>query len=839
MCLIYQHVGSQNHSSATMTLTGEMMTMGKKVDSEAVEKMDSEALEKMDSEALKKMDSEALQKMDSEALGEKVNSGTVRKKVNSGSVRKKVDLEFGPGTIESGDEIDQFSGSGSDSENEVLYRADRMPHESDFYKDFTFVESTRDYLKDTWDEIFKYIKPKKTVNISETIAKIRLEEKEKKMKKEKKKLEKSDEASIKTEDDSECSDTDLEGLSEDEFLPDVKTKDQLKQRENEVKRKAKLNDEPVKRRKTLKEIQQEKVDAEFFEDAPPCVSDSTFLEMNFSRSIFKAIESLGYDSPTPIQAATIPVALQGRDICGCAATGTGKTAAYMLPILERLLYKPSEDIVTRVLVLVPTRELGVQVFQVSKELSKFSHIDVAMSVGGLDLRTQEAVLKKVPDIVIATPGRLIDHLQNTPSFSIDSVEILVLDEADRMLDDSFDEQMKEIIQQCSGNRQTMLFSATMTSKVKELALVSLKNPVKIFVNENTDVAKNLRQEFVRIRKNREDYRKAVLAYLVSRSFSHNCMVFVGTKVLAHHLNILLGLLGVRSGELHGNLKQAERLLTLKKFKDDEIGVLIATDVAARGLDIKGVKTVINYTLPNKYVGYVHRVGRTARAGHCGRCISLAGEHEFLMLKEIKKCSKTAMFERMPNKDVLEKYKVKLDKLKPTVERVLEEELEEKKLLSMEQAIKTMENKLAGNVEVKPDRKWFQTEDEIKAKKKKFLEAAKQQKLTRMVQKKKGHKLNLADDEERQIMKQVKVSSRIAKKASRLQRLNSVQGNIHVVPRYMEKPKKTSSKSSFDQELTRTDRKSIKKFRHGPSFQERKEAFQLKNPGKKFRAKQRK
>lgn len=816
-----------------------MMTMGKKVDSEAVEKMDSEALEKMDSEALEKMDSEALQKMDSEALGEKVNSGTVRKKVNSGSVRKKVDLEFGPGTIESGDEIDQFSGSGSDSENEVLYRADRMPHESDFYKDFTFVESTRDYLKDTWDEIFKYIKPKKTVNISETIAKIRLEEKEKKMKKEKKKLEKSDEASIKTEDDSECSDTDLEGLSEDEFLPDVKTKDQLKQRENEVKRKAKLNDEPVKRRKTLKEIQQEKVDAEFFEDAPPCVSDSTFLEMNFSRSIFKAIESLGYDSPTPIQAATIPVALQGRDICGCAATGTGKTAAYMLPILERLLYKPSEDIVTRVLVLVPTRELGVQVFQVSKELSKFSHIDVAMSVGGLDLRTQEAVLKKVPDIVIATPGRLIDHLQNTPSFSIDSVEILVLDEADRMLDDSFDEQMKEIIQQCSGNRQTMLFSATMTSKVKELALVSLKNPVKIFVNENTDVAKNLRQEFVRIRKNREDYRKAVLAYLVSRSFSHNCMVFVGTKVLAHHLNILLGLLGVRSGELHGNLKQAERLLTLKKFKDDEIGVLIATDVAARGLDIKGVKTVINYTLPNKYVGYVHRVGRTARAGHCGRCISLAGEHEFLMLKEIKKCSKTAMFERMPNKDVLEKYKVKLDKLKPTVERVLEEELEEKKLLSMEQAIKTMENKLAGNVEVKPDRKWFQTEDEIKAKKKKFLEAAKQQKLTRMVQKKKGHKLNLADDEERQIMKQVKVSSRIAKKASRLQRLNSVQGNIHVVPRYMEKPKKTSSKSSFDQELTRTDRKSIKKFRHGPSFQERKEAFQLKNPGKKFRSKQRK
>ncbi|XP_042222759.1 probable ATP-dependent RNA helicase DDX27, partial [Homarus americanus] len=138
-----------------------------------------------------------------------------------------------------------------------------------------------------------------------------------------------------------------------------------------------------------------------------------------------AIDSLGYDTPTPIQAATIPVALQGRDICGCAATGTGKTAAYMLPILERLLYKPKDDIVIRVLVLVPTRELGIQVFQVSKELSKFSRLEIALSVGGLDLATQKAMLKKVPDIIIATPGRLIDHLQNTPSFTIDSVESTV------------------------------------------------------------------------------------------------------------------------------------------------------------------------------------------------------------------------------------------------------------------------------------------------------------------------------------------------------------------------------------------------------------------------------
>lgn len=758
--------------------------------------------------------------------------------------RKKEDSEFGPGTIESDDEIENFSGSGSEDEDEILYRMKRMPHESDFYKDFGFVDSVKDYQRDTWDEVLKYIKPKRTVNVSDTIAKIRLEEKEKKRKKrEKQSVGENGDGDVKEPNDSDSSgsDTDLEGLSDEEFLPDVETKDKLKQREDEVRRKEKRKDRPLKIKKSLKEIEEEEADAKFFEDAPPCVADTTFLEMNFSRSLLKAIDSLGYDKPTPIQAATIPVALLGRDICGCAATGTGKTAAYMLPILERLLYKPKDDIVTRVLVLVPTRELGVQVFQVSKELSKFSNIDIALSVGGLDLRTQEAMLKKVPDIVIATPGRLIDHLQNTPSFSIDDVEILVLDEADRMLDDSFDDQMKEIIKECSGNRQTMLFSATMTSKVKELALVSLKDPVKVFVNENTDVARNLRQEFVRIRKNYENYREAMLAYLVSRSFSQNCMVFVETKVMAHRLNILLGLLGVRSGELHGNLKQSERLLALKKFRDEEVAVLIATDVAARGLDIKGVKTIINFTLPNKYTRYVHRVGRTARAGHCGRSVSLAGEHEFLMLKEIKRCSKTAMFERMLNIDILEKYKTKLDKLEPTVKRVLEEELEEKKLRAMEQSIQTMENKIKGTVEVKPERKWFQTDEEMNAKKKKLSDSSKLKRATGKAQKRKRQMLNESDPAEKKIMTQMRLSCHVAKKANKLGRLNAVQEDTHIQfkKNKPEKNKKIGPKSSFDQELTRTDRKSVKMFRHGPSYHERKEAFQSKNPGKKFKPKRKK
>lgn len=194
------------------------------------------------------------------------------------------------------------------------------------------------------------------------------------------------------------------------------------------------------------------------------------------------------------------IAFSGNDICGCAATGTGKTAAYILPTLERLLYRPSIGAaVTRVLVLVPTRELGVQVYQVTKQLCQFTDIQIGLAIGGLDLKVQENILRKNPDIVIATPGRLIDHLKSTPTFSLDSVEVLILDEADRMLDEFFAEQMNEIIKQCSRQRQTMLFSATMTEEVENLAAVSLSKPVRLFVDSNREVAFNLRQEFIRIR----------------------------------------------------------------------------------------------------------------------------------------------------------------------------------------------------------------------------------------------------------------------------------------------------------------------------------------------------
>lgn len=401
----------------------------------------------------------------------------------------------------------------------------------------------------------------------------------------------------------------------------------------------------------------------------------------------------------------------GRDICGCAATGTGKTAAYMLPTLERLLFRPASDVVTRVLVLVPTRELGVQVYQVSKQLAQFSSIEIGLAVGGLDLKTQENILRKNPDIVIATPGRLIDHLKSTPSFSLDSIEVLILDEADRMLDEYFAEQMKEIIKQCAVTRQTMLFSATMSDEVKDLAAVSLKKPVRIFVDSNKDVAFNLRQEFIRIRQDKEPDREAILAALVCRTFRDHCIIFVQTKKQAHRLHILLGLCGVKVVELHGNLTQPQRLEALDKFKKEQSDVMVATDVAARGLDISGVQTVINFIMPATLEHYIHRVGRTARAGRAGVSVSLAGETERKIVKEIIKRASKPVKSRVIPPDIVEKYKTKLEQIEPEIQGIVQEEYAERLLSKAENQANRAQKMLNG--EKSEARPWFQNKKERK------------------------------------------------------------------------------------------------------------------------------
>lgn len=623
------------------------------------------------------------------------------------------------------------------------------------------MNSVEEYNKDSWNDLTKYIKRKAKTKTDDKIKKVLQDNK--------------DETAEAPEIESDVS------LSDDELKHD------------------KIKEKEKKKKKSVPE--------EFFESVDVETDNASFYQMNLSRPLLKAISEMKFVHPTPIQASTIPVALLGRDICGCAATGTGKTAAYMLPTLERLLYRPAGGTpLTRVLVLVPTRELGVQVYQVSKQLSQFTDIQIGLAVGGLDLKAQETILRKNPDIVIATPGRLIDHLKSTPTFGLDSIEVLILDEADRMLDEYFAEQMKEIIKQCSRTRQTMLFSATMTEEVESLAAVSLNKPVRLFVDSNREVAFNLRQEFLRIRKDKEGDREAILAALVCRTFRQHCMVFVQTKKQAHRLHILLGLLGLKVGELHGNLTQPQRLDALQKFKDKQVDILVATDVAARGLDIQGVQTVINFVMPATIEHYIHRVGRTARAGRAGVSVSLAGEQERKIVKEVVKRAKNPVKSRVIPPDILEKYKTKLEKLEPQIGQILQEEYEERILAKAENQANKAEKLLKG--EKSEARPWFQTKKQRKDEKErlKLKEAPK-----KLEKGKKKNKKGVETSEERvrsEVDKVALLQAKLAKKRQKMKRLNAVADDT-VSRKGGVKRKKTN----FGDDLWDTSRKNTKKLRH--------------------------
>ncbi|KAF2981268.1 hypothetical protein EK904_004075 [Melospiza melodia maxima] len=671
----------------------------------------------------------------------------------------------------------------------------RGPSRGDFSADFVFGEAEAGG-EDAWTAALRQLRGKKAATtLDEKIEKVR----------QKRKLQvrifliaeilerEAKQAKVKVE-DAETEDDQIKKEHED-----------CSRDEEDVESEYSLDDESIfttadkVKVKEKKRSKKGEVEAEsFFEDASQYDDNLSFQDMNLSRPLLK--------QPTPIQKACIPVGLLGKDICACAATGTGKTAAFILPVLERLIYKPRQAPITRVLVLVPTRELGIQVHSVTKQLAQFSSVTTCLAVGGLDVKTQEAALRSGPDILIATPGRLIDHLHNCPSFHLSSVEVLILDEADRMLDEYFEEQMKEIIRLCSHHRQTMLFSATMTEEVKDLASVSLKNPVRIFVNSNTDVAPFLRQEFIRIRPNREGDREAIVTALLTRTFQDHVMLFTQTKKQAHRMHILLGLMGLR------------------------IDILVATDVAARGLDIEGVKTVINFTMPNTIKHYVHRVGRTARAGKAGRSVSLVGEEERKMLKEIVKTAKTPVKARILPQDVILKFREKIENLEKDIYAVLCLEREEREMQQSEAQINKAKKQLeTGKKETGSEsleRSWFQTREERK--KEKLAKALQEFDLALRGKKKRKkfvqdtQKKGQMTPEERsqfEILKSQMYAERLAKRNRRAKRARALpEEEPAAAPAG---PKKKKKVSVFDEELTNTSRKALKQYRAGPSFEDRK------------------
>ncbi|KAJ2156469.1 nucleolar DEAD-box protein required for synthesis of 60S ribosomal subunit [Coemansia sp. RSA 552] len=443
-----------------------------------------------------------------------------------------------------------------------------------------------------------------------------------------------------------------------------------------------------------------------------------FTQMNLSRQILKGLSQLEFTQATAIQARTIPVALLGKDVCGGAQTGSGKTAAFLVPILERLLYRPKQRAATRVVVLCPTRELAMQCHSVGTRLAAFTDIKLSLAVGGLALRPQEAELRTKPDIVVATPGRLVDHVRNSAAFTLEQVEILVMDEADRMLEDGFEDELEEIVRACPRQRQTMLFSATMTDDVDKLVRLSLQRPVRVQVDPPRAAASGLVQEFVRVRSGSDADRTALLAALCRRHFRHRCIIFFRSKLAAHHMKIVFGLLGLRAAELHGNLTQEARMDALESFRDGHVDFLLATDLAARGLDVTGVDTVINYTMPTQFAQYLHRVGRTARAGREGRAISLVAEPDRKILRlAVRNAPRDRIRQRVVPARVLNRYRTRVDDLAPMVQDIADQEREDRMLRDAEMQAAKANNLIAHRAEItsRPRRTWFKKDTSKKPK----------------------------------------------------------------------------------------------------------------------------
>jgi len=514
------------------------------------------------------------------------------------------------------------------------------------------------------------------------------------------------------DDDDEDDDDDDEGDDDDD--EDDDDEDAVSIDANDV---ADLNDFDAASlpQDTLKEVKrkgrQRKLEDEYFSDAPSMPVASQFSEMNLSRQLLKAISDIGWFEPTPIQARMVPIVMLGRDVCANAVTGSGKTAAFTLPVLERLVHRPAGVRATvRCVIMLPTRELASQCFEVVSKLARFINVDVAVVAGGTSIKEEEVSLRKLPDIVVATPGRFIDHVRNTRGFHIDDLEILILDEADRLLELGFADELEEIVRLCPTKRQTVLTSATMTTAVERLTKLSLRDPIRLTVDPLLGVARSLTQEFIRVKDANPVQRTAILLSLLTRSVTDRAIIFASLKVEVHRLRLLLGLCGLSVAELHGDMKQHERLEALEMFRDGRVAFLIATDVAARGLDIAGVQHVINFTMPRNHKSYIHRVGRTARAKQTGRAISLIGQRDRPLLKQIVKLSTKQVLQRVVPPESVLRWAQKVAELEDDVDAILKSEKRDRQVDAVEMQYQKAKNMLTHEHEIKarPARTWFQT-----------------------------------------------------------------------------------------------------------------------------------
>jgi ATP-dependent RNA helicase RhlE len=370
------------------------------------------------------------------------------------------------------------------------------------------------------------------------------------------------------------------------------------------------------------------------------MSDSAFSKLSLAEPLARAVAEMGYESMTPIQAQAIPVVLAGRDVMGAAQTGTGKTAAFALPLLQRLLKhenastSPARHPV-RALVLLPTRELADQVAQQVKLYAKYTNVRSAVVFGGMDMKPQTAELKRGVEVLVATPGRLLDHIE-AKNAVLNQVEYVVLDEADRMLDIGFLPDLQRILSYLPKQRTTLLFSATFSPEIKRLANSYLQDPVTIEVSRPNTTASTVEQHFYSVAD--DDKRRALRQIVRQRGISQ-AFVFVNSKLGCARLARTLEREGLKAVAMHGDKSQDERLKALDAFKRGEVDLLVATDVAARGLDIKDVPAVFNFDVPFNPEDYIHRIGRTGRAGASGLAVTLVSPGDGRLVADVERLLK--------------------------------------------------------------------------------------------------------------------------------------------------------------------------------------------------------